>query len=67
MRWGRRRTHKGEWKKSEKVVQVRGGREERASTESRGGYSEAVEATTSNYISRDALPFSPAPAWPNSQ
>lgn len=52
--------------KGEKVVQV-GGREERVSTESRGGYSEAVEATTSNYISRDALPFSPAPAWPNSQ
>lgn len=46
------------------------GREERASSDSRGGCSEAVEApittTKTGNVSRDALPFSPAPARPNS-
>lgn len=51
-----------------KVVHV-GRREERVSTESRGGSSEADEATTTGIISssRDALPFSPGPTWLNSQ
>lgn len=55
-------------KTGEKVVQV-GGREEGASTDSRGGSSEAIEATTTtgNIISGAALPFSPGPARLNSQ
>lgn len=67
--WGEDRKWSIEKETPQKWSENRWGRiEERASTDSRGGHSEADEATktTCNLIGRDALPFSPAPAGLNS-